>query len=623
MIYPSRYHTVKCLPARTCPGRVQPFSSLRGHWPHTPARARCRSSRSFIALALLLPLLLLAAGCGTDSSPAGLPEPDPDNGGLILPEGFRALVVRDGGPGTGRHLAVRENGDIYMNLRASIDEGSMVAMRDTTGNGRADLVVYFGDDDPGSRHTGARIHNGYLYYSTDLNVYRYRLTPGELLPQDPPDTLVIDDHDHGLHQHQARSIAFDGRGNMYIPFGAPSNACEYPNHTPGAFGLDPCPELELHGGIWKFDENGLNQTQADGELYATGLRSIVAMSWNDEDEELYVVQHGRDHLSRNWPEIYTPWQDAMLPAEEFLRVTEGSDSGWPYCFFDPLLGRRVLAPEYGGDGEISARCEQYEDPLIGFPGHFAPNDLLFYRGEQFPDYYRNGAFIAFHGSTVRNPYPQAGYFVAFVPFDENGEPFGEWEVFANGFAGVDPIVNTSDAHHRPMGFSVGPDGSLYISDSVIGRVWRVIYTGDRDSFGPEHRDRMQIEKETATNIRTPHELEDNLALDSDHPGAVVYNLYCSVCHQGDGRGSSPRFPPLAGTDWVTGDKERLIDVIMNGLEGPIVVLGERYNTPMPAHGFLSDEQIADVATYIRQSFGNEASAVSVEEVQRVRERSRE
>ena len=111
-----------------------------------------------------------------------------------------------------------------------------------------------------------------------------------------------------------------------------------------------------------------------------------------------------------------------------------------------------------------------------FPGHWAPNDLLFYHGNQFPAKYKNGAFIAFHGSWNRAPLKQGGYFVAFVPFS-NGKPSGPWEVFAEGFSGGQEIESPNDAKHRPMGLAEGPDGSLYISDSVKGKIWRVFYTG--------------------------------------------------------------------------------------------------------------------------------------------------
>lgn len=541
---------------------------------------------------------------------------------LVLPEGFESTVVVDS-IGPARHLAVNDNGDIYAKLKESYDDGSIVALRDTTGDEQADVIRKFGVfEDEGGFHTGAKIREGHLYVSTDLTVYRYELTPGKLVPEGEPDTLVVDDHEHGTHEHITKPIAFDGQENMYVPFGAPNNACQEPKRTPGVEGQDPCPVLEDHGGVWQFDKEGLNQTQNDGVKYASGLRSVVAIDWHPVDDNLYIVVHGRDNLHRLWPNIYSPWENAMLPAEEFVRVTEGSHFGWPYCYYDQLKGEKVLAPEYGGDGEEIGRCGQYDDPVIGFPGHFAPNDLMFYQGDQFPDHYRNGAFVAFHGSTIRDPYPQAGYFVAFVPFEGNGQ-FGEWEVFANGFAGVDTIESTSDAKHRPSGLATGPDGSLYVTGDNEGKIWKIEYTGDRSSFGENHLARVREEKKTANNIRTPDEEEDIIQEDvlMAGEGEEIYNSYCAACHQRDGKGAPPRYPPLSETEWVTGDKSQLISVILNGLEGSIEVKGETYDSAMPQHDFLSNEEVAKVATYVRQNFGNNASPVTEEEVSQIRENS--
>jgi glucose/arabinose dehydrogenase len=246
--------------------------------------------------------------------------------------------------------------------------------------------------------------------------------------------------------------------------------------TKGSPGMDPCPLLEYSGGTWKFKDDVLNQDQlADGIRYATGIRNGMANCWNTAVNELYIVQHGRDQLNQFFPDMYTTEQSAELPAEEFFLVTEGSDFGWPYCYYDQLQNKKVLAPEYGGDGEIQARCENKTDPIMAFPGHMAPNDLLFYTGDMFPDRYKNGAFIAFHGSWNRAPEPQKGYFVVFVPF--KGEyPSGDWEVFADGFAGTDNIKSTRDAKYRPCGLAQGPDGSLYVVDSNKGKIWRIMYS---------------------------------------------------------------------------------------------------------------------------------------------------
>jgi mono/diheme cytochrome c family protein len=307
----------------------------------------------------------------------------------------------------------------------------------------------------------------------------------------------------------------------------------------------------------------------------------------------------------------------LLPSEEFVKVTEGSNFGWPYCYYDQLTGSKVLAPEYGGDGVLVGRCDQYDLPIIGFSGHWAPNGLYFYQGDQFPERYKHGAFIAFHGSTNRAPYPQSGYIIAFVPY-KDGAFSSEWEVFADGFAQVDPIVSVKDAIYRPMGIAMGPDGSLYVSETNKGRVWRIIFTGDKKGFGMDQLTSME-QRRTLAHIKDPHEIDDNIQEEFTGKGQEIYNWYCGACHQRDGKGDSGRFPPLAATDWVNGDEERLIDIVLNGLEGAIEVNGETYNSSMPQHSFLSDQQVADVLTYIRSNFGNTAPAVSAELVTKVRD----
>jgi len=181
-------------------------------------------------------------------------------------------------------------------------------------------------------------------------------------------------------------------------------------------------------------------------------------------------------LYQFYPDLFTEQQGADLPAEEFLLVEDGDFFGWPYCYYDQIQKMKLLAPEYGGDTKKKGRCEDAKDPIMSFPGHIAPNDLLFYNGDMFPEKYRKGAFVAFHGSWNRAPLEQKGFLVAFVPFN-NGLPSGEWEVFADGFAGVSPVENMDEVVYRPTGLAQGPDGSIYIADSQKGRIWKVVYNG--------------------------------------------------------------------------------------------------------------------------------------------------
>ncbi|MEO8766504.1 MAG: c-type cytochrome [Ginsengibacter sp.] len=549
----------------------------------------------------------------------GLPPGDPGNGGLMLPGNFEAVVVADN-LGGARHIAINDNGDIYVKLRAAYPDGGNVALRDENNDGKADVIKRFGKYiDRAGYGTAMRIHDGYLYFSSPSTIYRCKLIPGELVPDSNLEVILTDDyiHDPFGHNHTAKSMAFDDKGNMYIPYGSPSDVCQELDRIPESPGQDPCPQLAEHAGIWRFDPNKKNQTIKDGKRFATGIRSIVAINWNPVDKNLYVLQHGRDEMHRTWPEKYTQWQSVLLPAEEFLRVKEGTDAGWPYYYYDQLQGKKLLNPEYGGDGKKEGNGSKYTQPLIGFPGHFAPNDLLFYTGDQFPEHYKNGAFIAFHGSTIRAPYSQGGYFVAFVPF-KDGAPSGPWEVFADGFAGMDTIVNTTDAEHRPMGLAQGPDGSLYITDSRKGTVWRVMYKGDKARFGTAELAFMAKRKTQSAHIKDPDEIADNLQKGIATGGEQIYFTYCISCHQQDGKGDGSRFPPLDNSEWVNGDKKRLIGTLLYGLSQSITINGKDYNNLMPAHSFLSDDQAATVLTYIRQNFNNNSTTVTAAEVAKER-----
>ena len=522
------------------------------------------------------------------------------------------------GVGDARHLAVSDRGIVYVKLRSPKPKG-IVALRDTSGDGRADDVEVFGDySDTGNYGTAMSIHDGYLYFTTAGEVYRQKLVPDRLVPTG--EVQLILKHNYKAYaqpyEHIAKPIAFDDRGHIYVPFGAPGDSCQQVNRRPGSPGQDPCPELEWHAGVWQFDANRQGQTERDGRRYATGIRSLVAMTWNRQVGELYAVQHGRDDFYRSWSPFYSRWQSAVLPSEEFFKVTDGFDGGWPYYYYDQMQGKKLLNPEYGGDGVKVGKGSELQKPLIGFPGHWAPSDLLFYDGDQFPERYRRGAFISFHGSTIRMPYSQAGYFVAFVPF-ENGAPAGPFEVFADGFAAVDPVVNTSDAAARPVGLALGPDGSLYVSDSVKGKIWRVMFKGNRRSFGAGQLARMEGRKQQA-HIRTPDEQQDVLGREVVEAGAKVYEKYCIACHQRDGKGDGARFPSLVSSGWVSGNKPRLISLVLNGLQGEIDIEGRKFNGVMPANGFLSDEQIAQLLTFLRQNFGNHANTVEAADVAKVR-----
>ena len=583
--------------------------------------------RPDLSCLLYVLVLVILVQCKTKERTL-LPPGDRNNGGLFLPGGFAAAVLVDS-IGRARHITVNDNGDVYVKLEyneAMHGKGGTVGLRDADNDGKADVIAYFGDyKDEGGLPAGMNIYNGYLYTSTVKYVLRNKLTPGELIPGGKTEVILTDDEaDLMKHWHSAKPLAFDDKGNMYVPFGAPDDAGQDMKTVgsagiPGGKGLDPSPDLEMHAGIWRFDANKTGQTQKDGYKYATGIRSALGIAWNPMDNYLYVAMNGMDNFHTRYANIYTPWQAAVLPSEPLLRVREHADFGWPYAYYDQLQGKNVLQPAYGGDGKIVGRAAAFDKPLMGFPGHWAPMDLLFYRGDQFPERYKKGVFISFHGSTDSSPFPQAGYIVCFVPF-ENGNPTGKWEVFADGFTGVDTVVNTHDAVYRPMGLAEGPDGSLYISESNKGKIWRVMYKGDKQKFGETELADMEKRK-SRTYIKTPDEKKDNLGKGGEMEGHILYNTYCASCHQRDGKGDNSRYPPLAGSEWITGDKDRLIGIVMHGLQGEIKVSGRTYNGVMPAHGlFLDDHAIASIITFVKFRFNKINEPVATEEVANARKR---
>ena len=424
--------------------------------------------------------LLSIAACTGDGKSALSDSCDGGNGGITPPPGFCASVFADE-LGVARHLVVTPTGDVYValengsrssanstHMRGASGRGGIAALRDTNADGRADIKLHIGD----VHSSGMALQPPWLYFSNITSVLRYRLEPGSLAPVGAPDTVVDGFPDTG--GHSSRSLAFDDSGNLFVNVGSDTDACR-PLGAPGGLqGLDPCTELDVRAGIWRFDPTKLHQVHDGSQRFATGLRNAVGLAWNPTVHALYATQHGRDGLRQRWPNLYSEAKGNDTPSEEVNRVEAGDDFGWPYCYHDRALSRRVLAPEYGGDAVKAGRCADKKLPVLAFPGHWGPDGLLFYQGAQFPARYKNGAFIAFHGSWNRIR-RQEGYKVVFVPFAAAvpGTP----ETFADGFAGrrTDP----GGAQHRPVGLAEGPDGSLYISDDQRGRVWRVIYVGQK------------------------------------------------------------------------------------------------------------------------------------------------
>jgi glucose/arabinose dehydrogenase len=431
-----------------------------------------RTSISRRALSLGVIAVLLVAASGAAKSHARAIPCDADNANLTLPAGFCATVFADklGAP---RHMVVAPNGDLLVianpfqtNAEAggARSGGSLMVLRDVNGDGKAELVKQM---KPGSG-SGIALANGYLYSSTGTNIVRYKYATGDTV-LGVADTILSGIATGG---HTAYNFVVLG-GTLYMNVGSRTNACQPTDldRKGKAPGVDPCVELDTRAGVWTFDANKTGQHPSDGVRYATGMRNSVSLTMNPRDHTLWATMHGRDQLN-DWG--FSDDYNAENPGEQVNHILKGDNFGWPYCYFSTEEKKLVTAPEYGGDGKQGSRCTNAKKPEYVFPGHWAPNDMMFYTGSEFPARYTDGAFVAFHGSWNRAPKPQQGFRVVFLPM--KGGKTGPYEDFAIDFSNAGG-PGRDGRLHRPTGLAQGLDGSLYISDDIGGTIYKVSYKG--------------------------------------------------------------------------------------------------------------------------------------------------
>ncbi|HEX8711476.1 MAG TPA: c-type cytochrome, partial [Terracidiphilus sp.] len=260
-------------------------------------------------------------------------------------------------------------------------------------------------------------------------------------------------------------------------------------------------------------------------------------------------------------------------------------------------------------------CANKIGPVAAFPAHWAPNGMTFYDKTQFPDSYRGGLFIAFHGSWDRAPYAQGGYNIVYQALTSSGTA-GACQVFADGFAGGQ--VSPGEAEHRPSGVAVGPDGSLYVADDVRGRIYKITYKGNAEdaandatyrpcpslTAAPGGGTQAEAKPPEGTHPNAgaselpvpPGATQDMVALGDRIFHGQVASGTCTACHGPNGTGT-PLGPDLTKNKWLWSDGSwaGLTKSITDGVLQP-----KQYRSPMPPKGGspLTDEQTKAVAAYV-------------------------
>jgi glucose/arabinose dehydrogenase len=378
----------------------------------------------------------------------------PDNAMPTVPAGFTVELYADN-VANARMMVFAPNGDLFVSQPA---QNAVMILRDTNKDGLPDERFTFdqgavpargrgGPGGPGGPGRGApppasngemtqpfglAFQGGYLYVGNTNSLVRYKYTPGETKASGPAEKLA---DLSGFGNHSTRNVIFsrDGR-KLYVSVGSSNNIDEQGSGN------------EKRAMIQEYNPDGTGF-----RVFASGLRNPVGLAWQPNTNTLWTAVNERDNLGDD------------IPPEYATSVKDGGFYGWPYSYIGGHVDTRVPQKE----PDLVKRA-LVPDVLI--PAHSAPLGIAFYTGTQFPQRYRNGLFVALHGSWNRST--TNGAKVIFVPF-QNGKP-GQIEDFLTGFV-VDPGKNSKWG--RPVGVTVTPDGSVLVSDDGGNRIWRIKYKG--------------------------------------------------------------------------------------------------------------------------------------------------
>lgn len=361
-------------------------------------------------------------------------EKPPEKPVLEAPEGFEvnAFAAVD----QARWLTIGPKGEIVC---VSSKTDTVYVLEDRNADGVAEIKYVLLDKAKGAHLPFGMDFDEANFYLGNTNAvlkfpYTYEATAaGERLTLGDSEKLA-DLPGEGYNQHWTRNVilSLDGR-QLYVSVGSKTNA-----------DVEELPRAA----VLRMDKDGSGQ-----KVFASGLRNPVGLAVHPKTGELFAAVNERDQLG-----------DDLVP-DYFTSVKENGFYGWPYCYLTPDL----LDPRHVKDGKSVAPdlVAKTTTPDVLFQAHSAALGVAFYQGDAFPERYRDGAFVAMRGSWNRDR--GTGYKIVYVPF-ENDQPVGHYEDFVRGFL-TDP--SGPKTWGRPVGVTVGKDGSLFFTEEANGYVYRV------------------------------------------------------------------------------------------------------------------------------------------------------
>ncbi len=384
-----------------------------------PSPAVMSYTQTPLITATQTPVPIPTEGKESVSNEAVVPSVQQPDQPLNLPAGF-GIGVFTSGLNQPRMMAVGPDGQLYVAERAA---GRVVRLPDRNNDGAVDgvEVAISGLNMPNSL---AFYIDGSLYVAETSRVLRF---------SQPDDSGVYTQREviiDGLPSggHATRTLLFSPDGSkLYVAVGSSCNVC--------------VEQDERRATIMQFNPDG-----SSGRIYAYGLRNAVGITFRPGTDELWASNNGRDNLGDT------------LPPETIYRVKEDGNYGWPVCH-----AGRIIDPDYGTAGS----CTGVETAQLELGAHMAPLGITFYNGNNFPEAYRGGLFVALHGSW--NSSVPVGYKLMWSPINADGTP-GPAEDFVTGW-----LDQNGNVWGRPVDVINAPDGSLFISDDRGGVIYRVFY----------------------------------------------------------------------------------------------------------------------------------------------------